>query len=64
MDRAELEHLLQQVDAEKKAAQHELVAQQERVTKLTKAADGLRALLEVSLPEVPREVREDEPRDR
>lgn len=48
MNRDELEHLLEQVDAEKTGVQNQLAALQGRLTALTKAADGLQALLEMT----------------
>lgn len=48
MDRAELEHLLEQVASERTAAQHQLAALQDRVTALTKTFEGLQALLDLT----------------
>jgi hypothetical protein len=48
MDRAELEHLLEQVNAEKATMQNQVAALQARLTALMKAADGIQALLEMT----------------
>jgi hypothetical protein len=48
VDRTALERLLEQVAVEKTAAQHQLVALQERVNALTKTAEGLQALLDLT----------------
>ena len=48
MDHAELARLVEMVTAEKTAAQHHLSALQDRVTALTKTAEGLQALLDLT----------------
>lgn len=63
MDRVDLERTLQHIEAETSAAQNEMLALQARLDALTKAREGLRALLDTSgylLTDAP-EPRTDEP---
>jgi hypothetical protein len=48
VDRAQFARLLEQVAAEKTAAQHQLAALQARVSALTKTEEGLQALLDLT----------------
>ena len=48
MDRPELEHLLEQVSAEKASVEHQIVVLQARLTALATTADGVQALLETT----------------
>jgi hypothetical protein len=56
LDRADLEHLLADVEGETTEVQHTLVSLQARLDALIKTGDGIRALLQV-MPEPPSERR-------